>query len=242
MSAVRDVWADLVEKRLWPLVVLLALALVALPLFALKSSPAVEPAKAPIADAGPAPMVSDPTQIAAARPNGPVGGSRKNPFEQQHLPAAATTTTASAEPGPGTGDTGSGGTPGGGGDSDASSTPAPGSRGRGSKPKGQSDGVTRLRVRFGRSEGRRRVRLLTPGQPLPTGDDPLLVFVDLGKGNRAEFLVSSDAQPEGDGSCKPSKSICAELFMRPGDTQFFDVKRDTGTVQYQLEVLGVVRG
>ena len=85
------------------------------------------------------------------------------------------------------------------------------------------------------------MRVLTPGAPLPSTTDPVLVFVDVGKGSRAEFLVSSDAAPEGDGRCKPSKAVCAQLFVHPGDTQFFDVTKAKGVVQYQLDVLEVIK-
>lgn len=241
MSAVRDVWADLVEKRLWPLAVVLVIALVALPLFARKPAPATKTATVtPMADTGPAPMVSDPAQLASSRPAGTVAGARKNPFEQQHVPKKdSTSTSSSSSAGPGTasttssGGTGSssgGGTSSGGGDS-TTSTPQ-------SKPK--DEGVTELKVRFGRSDAKRKVRTLSPGAPLPTVSNPLLVFVDVRKGNRAEFVVSSDALPQGDGRCEPSKTVCAQLFLKRGQTEFFDVTTENGTVQYQLDVLDVV--
>jgi hypothetical protein len=83
---------------------------------------------------------------------------------------------------------------------------------------------------------------VVPGTPLPTGDNPLIVFVKLGgDGRTAEFLVSADAQPQGDGRCKPNKAICAELFLKPGETEFFDVVGPSGTVQYVLDVIKVVK-
>ena len=229
MSMLRDIWADLIDKRLWPVAAGLAIALVAIPALALQ--PAATPAPPPPAmvDAGPAPLVADPAAIAAARPGGPVAGKFKNPFEQKHVPKAAPVTTASAGAGPGTGSkTGS-----------APKNPTGGAAPARPKPK-PADGVKRLKVRFGPTDGKRTVRLLTPGTPLPTATDPMLVFVEVGDRSTAEFLVSSDAIPQGDGRCKPSRAICAQLFTRRGDTEFFDVTRDSGSVQYQLEVLGVV--
>ena len=53
------------------------------------------------------------------------------------------------------------------------------------------------------------------------------------------FLVASDVvKTEGDGSCKPSKSVCSELTLGVGDTQFFDAQNGD---QYQLDVLGIVK-
>jgi hypothetical protein len=67
-----------------------------------------------------------------------------------------------------------------------------------------------------------------------------MVFLDFGKGGtRPVFLVSSDVvKTDGDGSCKPSKSVCSEISLAVGDTQFFDLQNGD---QYQLDVLGVVK-
>ena len=86
MSLVRDLWADLVDKRLWPVAVVLVLALVAIPTLLREPAASPVPAPAPVADTGPAHMVSDPSAIAAARPRGAVVGEAKNPFDQKHVP------------------------------------------------------------------------------------------------------------------------------------------------------------
>jgi hypothetical protein len=247
MTFVRDVWTDLVDKRLWPVALALALALVAIPVLLLKPAASPAAAGAPGADAGPAHRVTDPAAIAAARPGGPVTGKVKNPFAQQHAPKPKPAVASSGSPGPGT--VGSGGDSGGG----LSSIPSTGgSSGGGSSgggsvvvapprpaPKPAADGEPRLKVRFGRTDGKSRVRTLAPGAPLPSRANPVLVFVEV-RGGRAEFLVSSDATPEGDGRCEPSKAVCAQLFLRAGHTHFFDVTRSSGVVQYQLDVLDVV--
>jgi hypothetical protein len=242
MSAIRDVWADLVDKRLWPLAVVLVIALVALPVLVLKpaSSAAPPPPAAVTADAGaavpqPAALVTDPAAIAEARSGGPVDGKFKNPFAQQHVPkpkpqpkaaATAATSSATATPVSSSGTSSSGGSTG--------TTPAPAA-----KPKPHVQ-VTKLKVRFGPSSGKRPVRELAPGTPVPSVNDPLLVFVDVDSHGKAEFVVASEVQPQGDGRCTPSRAICAQLFLKFGDTEFLDVTRPTGTVQFQLDVLGVV--
>ncbi|MDX6661832.1 MAG: hypothetical protein QOJ55_2654, partial [Solirubrobacteraceae bacterium] len=67
--------------------------------------------------------------------------------------------------------------------------------------------------------------------------DPVLVFLGVQKdGKTAAFLVSSDAAPQGDGNCSPSRSVCATLTVRAGDTVFIDVAASAGNVQYELDV------
>jgi hypothetical protein len=256
MSVLRNIWGDLVDKRLWPVAAVLVVALVALPVLVLKPAPAEKP-PAPVASvSGPAPMVSDPAAIVEARSSGPIGGTRKNPFAQQHVaranksstpgssgPAAPAkalsasgvtatpvTTSGGSTPSSGTVTTPSVTTP--------AKTPKPATT-----PKPASGkGVTKLKVRFGPTNGKRKYILLDPGAPLPTGVDPVIVFVDMAQdGKAAEFIVSSEAQPQGDGRCKPSKTVCAQLFLKFGNTEFFDVTGPNGTVQYQLDVLKAVK-
>jgi hypothetical protein len=243
VSFVRSVWADLVEKRLWPVAVALVLALVAIPVLLLK--PAAEPKAAPsvVANAGPAPLVADPASIASARPSGPVLGSTKNPFAQQHVPAKASTTSTGAS----TATASTGATAVGGGTSGSSggATTAP-STGTTSPPSSTpktpaSSGEPRLKVRFGPTDGTRKVRVLSAGQALPSTTNPTLVFVEVHGTKKVEFIVSSDAVPQGDGNCQPSKDVCAQLFLHPGDTEFFDVTKSNGkVVQYQLDVVDVL--
>ena len=238
MTFFRDVWADLVDKRLWPVALALVVALVAIPVLLVQ--PAAEPKAPPpvMADAGPAPLVTDPASIASARPSGPVVGDAHNPFRQQHVAKAQDTGTASstAGAGPGTtsGGTGSAGSPG-------TSAPSPGGNGSPGPARPDTSGEPGLKVRFGPTEGTRKVRVLSEGTPLPSIASPALVFIEVGAGKKVEFIVSSDAVAQGDGTCKPSKAICAQLFLRVGDTEFFDITKSNGrVVQYQLDVLDVV--
>lgn len=252
MSALRDIWTDLVDKRLWPLAVAMVLALVAVPALLLEPAPATKPPAPTVsADAGPAALVTDPAAVAPPRPGGPVAGEVKDPFRQRHLPKAPDAGSSTASAGPGT--TGSGATPGstgqggGTGGPPAVSPSAPGGGGgsapapRRRAPSGDELSGTFLKVRFGRSGTKRSVRLLAAGMPLPGAANPMLVFVDVGKDGRAEFVVSSDARAEGEGRCEPSRTVCAQLFLKRGQTSFFDVTRASGTVQYQLDVVDVVR-
>ncbi|MDQ4040591.1 MAG: hypothetical protein M3141_02440 [Actinomycetota bacterium] len=238
MSFLRDIWTDLVDKRLWPVAAALLVALVAIPVVLTKPATAPKPAPAPMADVGPAALVSDPAAIATARPGGPVTGKAKNPFAQQHVREAKSTSAGADGPGTLSSSSSSSDTvsvaPSGGGGSALTTVPQPPA----SRP--DTEDGKRLKVRFGKTDGKSRVRLLAPGTPLPSRANPVFVFVDFVRGDRAELLVSSDAAPQGDGRCEPSRSICSQLFVKPGHTLFFDVTRSSGDVQYQLDVLGVV--
>lgn len=86
MSFFRNVYADLVERRLLPLAALLVLALVAVPLVLAKSMPA-----APIASAAPAPRLNIPSSQAAVsllspETKGRLAGLKiNNPFVQRRV-------------------------------------------------------------------------------------------------------------------------------------------------------------
>ncbi len=241
MTFVRDVWTDLVDKRLWPVATVLLLALAAIPVLLLKPAASPKPAPPAMADAGPAALVSDPAAIATARPGGPVTGKAKNPFAQQHVRKEAKSSKSPSQDGPGTVSSSSG--------SSNSISISPSGGGGGSAPvtvdklpasREPAEDGKRLKVRFGKTDGKSRVRVLAPGTPLPSRSNPIFVFVEFTRGERAELLVSSDAVPQGDGRCEPSRAICSQLFVKPGHTLFFDVTRASGDVQYQLDVLDVV--
>ena len=102
------------------------------------------------------------------------------------------------------------------------------------------DTGTKLKIEFGLAGGKRTVREISPGTPLPASNNPLMVFLGFGQdGTRPVFLVSSDVvKTEGDGTCKPSKSVCSELTLAVGTAQFFDAQNGD---QYQLDVLGIVK-
>ena len=76
---------------------------------------------------------------------------------------------------------------------------------------------------------------------LPNSTSPIVVFVGvLNDGVTAVFLVTSDAAPHGDGSCKPDKNSCTYVYMKAGDTETLDVVAGTaGLAQYELKVLRV---
>jgi hypothetical protein len=229
---VRNVWRDLVDKRLWPVALVLVLALVAIPVVLANEPPKSAAPATPVASADPPALVATPAAIRSNTGGAPVEGEFKDPFHQQHLPKAPAEAKASAT---------STKAPGGGGDGKSSSGGGSGnSNGSSGSHRSAQSGVTSLKVKFGLANGKRTTKTITPGSPLPAASNPLIVFLDFGTdGQSPVFLISSDVvKTEGDGVCRPSKAICSELSLREGTTQFFDLANGD---QYQLDVVSVIR-
>jgi hypothetical protein len=239
----RNVWKDLVERRLWPVAVVLVLALVAIPVVLAKPAPQVPAAPTPAeASSGPEPLVASAASIRSNTGGALVGGKFKDPFHQLHVAKQAAISDGVSAKGPASSDTASAVGGGSGGSTGSTGTGGSGGgSGDGSGGGSSGEDTTKLKIEFGLAGGKRTVREITPGTPLPASSVPLIVFLGFGKdGTAPVFLVSSDVvKTEGDGSCKPSKSVCSELSLVVGDTQFFDVQNGD---QYQLDVLGVVKG
>ena len=233
MSVARGIWADLVDKRLWPVALALVVAAVAIPV--LLHKPADKVTAGPTAKEAAAPGLAAGSSISLNQDHAQgmlVGGRMHDPFRQLHLPKATTagststlgptqaagaTSTTSSGSGGGTSPSGGGG----------------GSSGGGHKPATTAN----VRVAFGKTGGSLKNYDLVPLTPLSSASDPVLVFLGVQKdGKTAAFLVSSDAAPQGDGKCLPSRSVCATLTVRAGDTVFIDVAASGGNVQYELDV------
>ncbi|MDX6675151.1 MAG: hypothetical protein QOH11_2569, partial [Solirubrobacteraceae bacterium] len=159
------------------------------------------------------------------------GGRLHDPFHQLHLPKPTTTASASAL-GPAQASSGASTSTGQGG----TGTPSSGGGGSSGGHKHLATAAN-VRVAFGKTGTSLKRYDLVPLTPLSSGSDPVLVFLGVQKdGKTAAFLVSSDAAPQGDGNCSPSRSVCATLTVRAGDTVFIDVAASAGNVQYELDV------
>ncbi len=265
MPFLRNLVKDLVEKRLWPVAVLLVAALVAAPVLIGRSGsdPAV-PAdvadavqNADAADAGDAGRalvsidedatdrrhdggeVRDPfTAPAAAKVVAKTDAATQTPAEDTTVPAA----TPSGSTGTGTGvpvptDTGT-------------STPGTGTTSGGSTSGGSTSGTTTTKktttyhvtLRFGQTGTKlETIRDLPRLSPLPSVTNPFFVFLGvLEGGKRAVFMVSSDAKPIGDGVCKPKLSDCQTVELAADHTEWFDFTNPDGTVtQYQMDLVSI---
>jgi hypothetical protein len=258
MNVLADTWRQLVRRRLWPVALLLVAALAAVPVL-LASDPD------PVAPAAPSPLASVPAGDEIAEPvvamasaedrdrRRRVLGSRKDPFEPAATPTPAPTPEPEPEPepksaggsAPSKGVSGGSVSPGVGSapSSPPASAPAPAPPAPPAEPKKTYE-LNSLIVRFGEGESGASERMnLKRLQPLPSTEEPVLVYLGLDKDRkRAIFMVDASVEPTGDGSCKPRPESCETIHLAKGDTHFFDVLDPVSgevVAQYQLDLIDI---
>ena len=224
MSVLNDTWRFLVQRRLWPVAILLIAAAAAVPML-LVQDPAPAPARRrwpSSADKrrGPGrPTRSWPRPPTATVPAAVACSARaKNPFKPQATPTptpkptevAPTTGPARRRPPAGGAADGRG----------ASPAPVGGTPGgpRPRAPKKKTYELNELTVRFGASErataSARDVKRL---QALPSAGDPVLIYLGvLDDKKTAVFLLDSGVIAQGDGDCKPSRTTCETIHIQRG--------------------------
>jgi hypothetical protein len=237
MRPVRDLFGELVERRLWPIALVLVLALVAVPVLLAKSPPAATddgaPASgaAPLAAAASAPDVPAEPIVTVAdgkAPSAPLRGRAKDPFRQQHVPPDPGDNPPVSSTASDAGTGGSGGTGGGG----SGGTTAP--------PPVRTLMIASIDVRLGHAG--RRLRLIEdvpPLAPLPRAQKPVVIFLGILRRDpqTTAFLVSTDVRVQGPArsACLPSRKLCQAILLRRGDVVFLDYTEPDGTVvQYEL--------
>jgi hypothetical protein len=285
MPFLRNVLKDLVDKRLWPVALLLVAALVAAPIVLGRSSDAAAPAPAPIAGtATPATdgatassdkeAVSLATDPSDARHD---DGKVRDPFaapksaKKAKVATKAVASTAAATPAPVTVSTGSSSSMSSTGSSSTGSTPtatpssgtASGTAKPTTKPKAKTTTKAKkpaaddasdtyhvsLKIGVVKPDGSVDPKTLDDVarlSALPSVTDPFFVYLGVLQTTgtkpekRAVFLVSSDATPNGEGACHPTKNDCESVELAVGETAFFDYAAPNGAVtQYQLELTGI---
>lgn len=259
MSPVQNVWRQLVQRRLWPVAILLIAGLAVVPLTLAKDpetvpAPPATPAQTEDNDLAKEPIVTM-ASVEQRSNRRRVLGSRKNPFAMAKKQKATKTTdkasdsvvtkTKSADdPSDGSSGSGSGsGSSGGGTTTSPSPSPAPTTPAE-PAPKPKTYAPQELSIRFGGSEdggGRQSLKRL---QALPSEAEPVLIYMGLvGGGKVAEFMVGDGVVPVGDGECRPSPEECETVRLRAGETEFFDIQDETGNVseQFQLDLLKIHR-
>ena len=237
---------DLRDRRLLPVAILLAAALIGVPAFMLK--PAAE-APAPVAAApitAPAGAEGLPTPEQALKgsdkplvtlavldkPSNLASFESKNPFKplqklEDGLPstdgsalAAATDETATS----GGGGTTDGGSTGGGTSPTVPDSPgtSPGTPTDPQSPEDKKFTYT-LDATLDGPNGVRHFRNMPRLRLLPSENSPLLVFLGVdAAGEKAVFLVDSTVTMlEGEGTCSPARNACATLSLEPGERQVF---------------------
>lgn len=237
------IWEDLREKRLWPVAVLLVVALLVVPVMLRKPAEEIpaavvgDTAVATTADGLPSPEAvlegGGKPLVTLAVLRAPSDLERfdvKNPFkplrELDGQPAGETAAGSgeSSSSDGGIVDLGGGGDTGGGG------IPAPGGGDPAPAPTDPGDGGGDQRLTFsadvtfdGPTAPERRYRNLPRLSMLPSTSNPRLVYLGVnGSGNGAVFLVDSTLQAaEGEGTCTPSGDDCATISLEPGEQRYF---------------------
>jgi len=223
----QDVWQDLREKRLWPLAVVLLLALVAIPALLTKSA-----AQPPASDSASIAERQADTRVAVSRDDSDAAssatGSALDEFEQGD-PFTPPGRIANADSGAGAGastagpsDAGPDGDIGGGGSTPPSTgdapppTQAPTTRTETTEYEYVAD------VTFWSGDRRRNVRGLRKLDMLPNQSAPVLIFMGTSaQGGNAVFLVDSTLKTTGEGHCVPDRANCAYVHIGPGSEQIF---------------------
>jgi hypothetical protein len=237
MSFLRNLLADLVEKRLWPVAVLLVGALVAVPLVlggggggSASDADVVAPATQGPATKPTQIRVSEETAVATIAPT----GSKNNPFEQPKVKKAAAAPAeapAVTEP-PATG-----------GGATAPAAPVEPATPVTPAPKVEEDTkVLRVDLRFGEpgKSKQRKYDDIARLSALPSANEPIVIFLGIKKDRKtATFLISSDATATGDGTCKPETTNCQTIEMQEGDSTFLDIDLGSGVRQFRLDVKSI---
>jgi hypothetical protein len=267
MSPITNLWRQLVQRRLWPVAVLLIAALAAVPL-TLAKQPESSPAPAPVDTAGESSseLASQPIVAMASASDRAkrrkVLGKAKNPFAKpaqlggaaghdgpEPAPEASAPESGGSAPekladtiniGPGAG---------GGGAAPSPSTPSLGAPPVGTPVGTPVQRVERerhsLTVSFGGDDSAERMNVKRL-EALPVGEEePLVVYLGVADGGKtAVFLIDSSVTPDGDGECRPDPNTCEEVHLREGETEFFDLVDETGesVASYQLDLIEIHDG
>jgi hypothetical protein len=254
MSVPRNILKELVERKLWPIALVLIIALVAVPVLLTKQAPTdiVTP------PTGPLPYSSGTTlpaiSIKASPTNSKLAGGGRNPFTPQHI---ATTTTVAAVTTPTTSSgtttlsagggtspsTGSGAgvsttpatTP------PAPTTPAPTTPARTAPVKPAPTGLTanqsyHVSLALTTSDG--GVNTIDPLERLsilPSKQQPMLVEIGVLQGGHSVlFVVEPGTVVSGAGTCTPGPIDCEVVSLKPGQTEGISKQTATGSTPVAL--------
>jgi hypothetical protein len=236
-----DLWHDLRAKRLWPVVVVLVMALVAVPVVLSKSSET--PAAAPVKAVRTAPDPKDLKALANVKltetdesrgssldtfdPANPFRPPKAIEKRTREGDGAASTVTSEGSTGGDDGSSGGGGSTGGdtgstgGGDTGSTGGGDTGSTG-GDTPTTTTQYRYVVDLTFTANGRTRHIKSMERLEMLPSEASPLLLFlgVSANAGN-AVFLVDSTLEAAGEGSCKPRAAECAFLYIGAGSEHEF---------------------
>lgn len=237
-----DLWQDLRAKRLWPVALVLVLALAAVPI--LLAKPAEDPGPAAAVNATPPAAKGEEDTAELAQVKLDAGGDSasgstlgvfdpSNPFKppkkvlkagEQNTGTDAGPSKQSAPDSGGGSDSGGGGSTGG---SGGGSTPPPSGGGDPTPPDTGGGTTTKVYkyvvdVTFTANGRTRRIKGMEKLDMLPNQSSPLLIAMGVtADGGNAVFLVDSTLQAAGEGKCKPSGKECAFAYIGPGSEHVF---------------------
>lgn len=255
MTSLRDLWADLRDRRLLPVAVLLLVVLVAIPVVLGGSgAPAVEstPAGPPLPAAASSPA-QDPSRVVRLKTPSTAGaaahGRPRDPFGSfgaVQPDGSDTTKTAPVQATPSTATPSTAATP----TPATTPTPAPTPAAPTTTPtttvdtapaKSDAGAVRagyRTDVSFGQAGATSSLRDVIRLRPLRTVGGPLAVFLGVRPDRMvAVFLLAPGVTPTGDGRCLPTAQDCQTLELGRNGSEFFDVPHgDAGVTQYELDV------
>jgi hypothetical protein len=248
-----DLYYDIRDRRLLPVILLILVAIVAAPVLLKDEPEEVAPPTPPAA-------VNPGAEQAAARTLTVVKSAPglrdykqrlkreepSNPFKQQHtgpqlegseLNETTTTTTTTTESSDGGSSGGSGGPPSGGG---GGSTVRPGQltiftfavKVRISKARTKPNGAVE------QSKPEARDQVIAP-QPLPSAKEPVVTYMGIGPENKLPlFLVSEDVTSVfGEAECVSGTDLCQLIELEPNQPEIFEYGENH--VRYKISVLKV---
>ena len=261
-----SVKADLLDRRLLPIVALVGLALVAALAYAIlggggssAASPtasvtrgAATPSGVVISQTTPEKAVAETTGGALQQRN----GAAHNPFTPLPEPTAKTTTPAATSKAASASSTTPSSTSGSGSSSPSSgsgeSTPATPTPATPSKPStpAKPKTVYHVAVLFGAlpAGATPQTAQLTPFEnlklltPLPSDKQPLIIFRGVTAGGKsATFTLDSELILHGPAVCLPSTSQCEAIDLRQGQAEQLEYLSSTGqSVVYELRIVSIV--
>lgn len=232
MNIFKDIWTDLVDKKLWPVALGLIVLLVAVPMTLGKpSEEAATPVETPTgvtAEEGPQLALTRAATTGFARPPR-VNDEQLNPFGERGRSAKLQSTADDLSDAvddilgtddPGTSITDPGKTPA----DPEPSTPEPDTE---PPVKTEADDLLSILVTAPGVEEPLQINDIRTLSPLVDPESPFLVYVGKTSGNEATFLVSADVSVNGDGSCSPTPADCRTLTLGIGQTAEFTYVADS---------------
>ncbi|MEA2224295.1 MAG: hypothetical protein QOH83_2671 [Solirubrobacteraceae bacterium] len=224
MNFARALIRELVDKRLWPIAVVLLVALLAVPVMLSRGDddPASDDAP-PVADAS---AGAGATKVPAVTITGPPSvrsrpGQVRDPFRRTPVKLATATTPSSAASA--------------GGGTAAPSAAAP------DMPTDRVDTTKTIDVRFGKADNLRRMPHLEAGTELPAGQNGVVRYAGVVAGTQQARFVAVDGvigKTDGDAKCYGKDGGCNVFDMKAGDKQTFIVEG----VNYEIEIVSVPQG